>query len=80
MNDPTKNMRRVMQPVVNALPDEAITGITYTTDQLRAEFTVVGFLAPFVEVVRKSDGVRGTMPFRHDPRVYFDFTPEGGAR
>ena len=80
MNDPTENMRRVMQPVVNALPDEAITGITYTTDQLRAEFTVVGFLAPFVEVVRKSDGVRGTMLFRHDPRVYFDFTPEGGAR
>ena len=25
--------------------------------------------------VRKADGVRGTMMFRHDPRVYFSFEP-----
>ena len=47
----------------------------YTTDQARAEFEFVGFAAPFVVVVRKSDNVKGTLEFKHHPRVYFDFQP-----
>lgn len=46
-----------------------------TTDELREQFVVESFMAPFVVVRRKSDGVRGTMEFTHSPRFYFDFAP-----
>ena len=46
---------------------------TWTTSELQADFDVVGFLAPFVEVIRKSDGVRGSMMFCASPRFYYDF-------
>ena len=74
MTDPTEQMRRDLQHAVNSgeVPPE---GQTWTTEQLREEFEVQGFAAPFVVVRRKTDGVRGTLMFRHDPRVYFDFEP-----
>jgi hypothetical protein len=37
------------------------------------EFTVKGFAAPFVVVMRKSDGVVGSLEFQHSPRFYFNF-------
>jgi hypothetical protein len=46
-------------------------GKTWTTEEMKAEFDVQGFAAPFVVVTRKSDGVLGTLEFKHDPRVYF---------
>lgn len=49
---------------------------TWTTDELREDFEVIAFLAPFVEVVRKADGVRGTLMFSHVPRLYFDWKAE----
>jgi hypothetical protein len=48
-------------------------GQTWDTKQLREDFTVLGFAAPFVVVRRKSDGQKGTLEFTHRPRVYFDF-------
>ena len=52
------------------------TGETWDTEALQRDFTVEGFSAPFVVVRRKSDGVRGTLEFKHSPRIYFDFKPE----
>lgn len=49
----------------------------WDTTTLQRDFSVVGFLAPYVVVVRKSDGVRGTLQFTHNPRVYFDFIADG---
>ena len=74
MTDPTEQIRRGLQNMVNSgeIPPE---GQTWTTEGLREEFEVEGFMAPFVVVRRKSDGVRGTLTFRHAPRVYFDFEP-----
>ena len=74
MTDPTEQMRRELQAGVNSgeIPPE---GQTWTTEGLRQEFEVQGFMAPFVVVRRKSDGVRGTLMFRHAPRVYFGFEP-----
>lgn len=54
---------------------EARYGEAYDTDEMEAAFEVVGFLAPFAEVVRKSDGARGTLRFQHDPRLYYGFRP-----
>ena len=47
----------------------------WTTDQLRAEFEVIGFQAPFVVVIRKADRVKGSLQFDHQPRIYYDFKP-----
>lgn len=47
------------------------TGPTWTTDEMRAEFEVLGFTAPFVVVRRRSDGQLGSLEFTHQPRVYF---------
>lgn len=50
-------------------------GATWTTETLQRDFDVLGFGAPFVSVRRKSDGVKGTLEFRHSPRVYWGFQP-----
>jgi hypothetical protein len=55
-------------------PDEE----RWTTDELREQFTVEGFAAPYVVVRRKSDGQRGTLQFVQNPgheRLYFGFVP-----
>jgi hypothetical protein len=75
MSDPTENIRRALQTEINSTPvDELpVEDRTWTTDQLREDFEVVGFMAPFVVVRRKSDGKRGSMEFKHSPRVYYNF-------
>jgi hypothetical protein len=49
---------------------------TWDTAELQRDFEVEGFCAPFVVVRRKSDGVRGSLQFNHNPRVYFGFTAD----
>lgn len=51
-------------------------GVVYNTEELQQNYIVHSFLAPFILCTRKSDGVRGTLQFTHDPRFYFDFKPE----
>ena len=48
---------------------------SWSTAELQDEFQVHSFAAPYVIVTRKSDGVKGTLQFNHDPRVYFGFQP-----
>lgn len=81
MTDPTEDIRREMVAEINAEPGsrealEAEHGQVWDTDQLREDFNVTGFGAPFVAVCRKADGVRGSLMFQHSPRFYFSFTPE----
>ena len=78
MSDPTEDVRRSMIP---EMPDKAAAAIergeqTWTTEQVRAEFEVLSFLAPFVFVRRRSDNVEGTLQFSHSPRIYFGFQPD----
>jgi hypothetical protein len=65
--------------LVNGQPQRDLVQATHgwTTDQLREEFEVIGFMAPFCIVRRKSDGVKGSMEFTHDPRFYFNFVADG---
>lgn len=51
-------------------------GQCWNTEELQREFTVHSFLAPFVSVTRKSDGVKGTMIFEHSPRIYYSFAKD----
>lgn len=64
-------MRMVMTEEINN--SEVTAERQWTTAQMQEEFDVLGFMAPFVVVVRKSDGKRGSLMFKHHPRVYFNW-------
>ena len=73
-HDPTEAARRFMVETGQPAADlEATEGPTWTTQTLQADFEVIGFLAPFVVVRRRSDRLKGTLEFTHNPRVYFNF-------
>jgi hypothetical protein len=81
MSDPTEAIRRHRLAEINAEPEtrrslEAQYGPVWSTEELRRDFEVLGFLAPLVVVRRKADAVRGSLEFRHAPRLYFNFEPE----
>lgn len=52
---------------------EAQYGKVWDTRELGEDFEVLGFMAPFCIVWRKSDGKKGALTFQHMPRFYFDF-------
>ena len=79
-HDPTESIRRERLNEINAEAGsrqalEARYGQVWDTDQLRQDFEVEGFMAPFVVVRRTSDGQRGSLEFQHHPRFYFNFVP-----
>jgi len=76
MSDPTESIRREMIESGQPHIDLANAPQRWTTEQLGREFTVHSFMAPFVGVTRKADGVRGTLTFTHHPRFYFDFVAD----
>lgn len=86
MQDPTESIRRARLAELNKdlSPDEkaarealeAEHGRVWTIAELREEFTVTGFAAPFVVVKRKSDGQVGSMEFTHMPRFYFNYVKD----
>ena len=78
MNDETETLRRARLAEINAESGnrsalEAKHGKVWDTDELAADFEVIGFMAPFVVVRCKSDGAKGSLEFQHDPRFYFNF-------
>ena len=78
MKDETEETRRLLQGVINANPGsraalEIEHGKVWGTDELRNDFEVIGFMAPFVVVKRRSDGAMGSIMFQHSPRFYFGF-------
>ena len=83
MNYPTETIRRERLAEINAEPGsrealEAQHGQVWDTDQLMEEFEAIGFMAPLVVVRRRSDGVKGSLEFQHNPRFYFNFQPHEG--
>lgn len=80
MSDPTEDIRRTMTVEINANPGsrqllEQQHGQVWDTQELQQDFTVLGFMAPFVIVSRK-DGVKGSLCFQHSPRLYHSFSPD----
>ncbi len=78
MSDPTETIRRQRLNEINAGPGsraalEAQYGQVWDTKQLADDFEVIGFMAPLVVVRRRSDGVKGSLEFQHNPRFYFAF-------
>jgi len=80
MSDATESARRNRQSELNSEAGEkealeAKYGQVWNTAELSQDFVVSGFMAPFVVVKRKSDGVVGSLEFQHQPRLYFNFSP-----
>lgn len=73
MSDPTEMARRLLLAIDHPALAAQSAERTLTTAELTAEYDVLGFLAPFVVVRRKADGVKGSMEFTHNPRKYFNF-------
>ena len=78
MSDSTEVIRRKLVKEINAVEGsreflESDHGQVWDTQELQADFEVQGFMAPFIGVVRKSDGSKGSMEFQHAPRFYFNF-------
>ncbi len=82
-NDATEGYRRAR---VAELAAEAAArgelekryGKVWSTDEMSKDFTVMGFLAPLVAVIRIADGQKGSLEFQHSPRFYFNFSPHEG--
>lgn len=48
-------------------------GQVWDTTDLQVEFDVRGFQAPYVVVLKRSTGEKGSLQFTHRPRFYFDW-------
>lgn len=78
--DETEAPRRELLAEINADPTgraalEAKHGQVWDTEQLTEDFTVLGFMAPVIGVIRKSDHQKGSLYFQANPRFYFSFSP-----
>lgn len=49
----------------------------WNSEELLDTFEVSHFEPPYVHVIRKVDGVHGTVAFNDNPRLYFAFRPRG---
>ena len=81
MIDPTEQIRRErIAGIKHPIPEvrklsKTQYGQVWETQELAADFEVIGFMAPFVAVRRKSDGKKGSLEFQHSPRFYYNFVP-----
>jgi hypothetical protein len=78
MENNTEDIRRELVKNINSNPGsretlEAEYGQVWDTQELGRDFEVEGFMAPFVIVKRKADGVKGSLEFQHSPRFYYNF-------
>ena len=84
MTDAAEFLRRVRLAEINSSPGDRAElerrhGQVWDAAELASDFEVVGFLAPFVVVRRKSDGVLGSLEFQHCPRFFFAFQADEPA-
>ena len=76
--DATERLRRERLAALNVTPAdrkalEAQYGPVWDPGELRRDFIVMGFLAPYVEVRRRTDDALGSLEFQHHPRLYFNW-------
>jgi len=83
MRDSFEAARRARLAEISAKPRgqrelEAAYGQVWDTQELTRDYEILGFLAPFVAVWRKADGVLGSLEFQASPRFYFAFQADQG--
>jgi hypothetical protein len=55
---------------------EAQYGQVWSTDEVRQDFEILGFMAPFVVARNRATGKKGSLEFCHSPRFYFGWQQE----
>jgi len=86
MPDDTEAFRRARvselaaQQTDNRAELEARHGQVWSTAELTEEFTVTGYMAPYVIVRRRKDDALGSLEFQHSPRYYFNFQEDRPIR
>jgi hypothetical protein len=81
MTDPTEGIRRTLveeQQATGPLSRETLEqayGQVWDTSEMSRDFEAEGFMAPYVVVRRRSDGVRGSLEFQTNigARFYYNF-------
>jgi len=78
MYDETEDARRARQAELNSnaaarLELTGLYGKVWDTQELREDFEVLSFLAPFVVARDRKSGNKGTLEFQHSPRFYFNW-------
>jgi hypothetical protein len=73
MKDETEAARREMLETGQPYRDLEKAYERWDSDQVREEFTIIAFAAPFCAAIRKSTGKRGSLEFTHHPRFYFNW-------
>ena len=82
--DETEGIRRqelAQQQAEGVQQREALVakyGLVLDAKELMVEYEVLGFMAPYCTVRRRSDGQLGSFKFRHNPRYYYDFQADIG--
>ena len=76
--DLTESLRRERLAALNCVPTDRATlekqhGQVWDPGELKRDFIVLGFLAPYVEARRRTDSVVGSLEFQHHPRFYFNW-------
>jgi hypothetical protein len=61
---------------IRAVLQEQYSEQVWTSEELLETFEVSHFEPPYVHVIRKADGVHGTVAFNDEPRLYFAFRPK----
>ena len=78
MPDKTETIRKLEVALINLVPGsredlETRFSQVWDTGEMERDFTVLGFMAPYIVVERKSDNKKGGLQFQHRPRFYFNF-------
>lgn len=81
MIDQTETVRRSLVQQINTNAGdrerlEAQHGQVWDTQQLQADFDVLGFAGPLIVVRSRSTGQKGSLFFQHSPRLYWGFSPD----
>lgn len=76
IQDDTEELRRHRLMEINSTveADDVLTERQRLEARYGADdFAILGFMAPYVVVRRRSDGRKGILEFQHLPRFYFNF-------
>ena len=57
---------------------ESRHGQVWDSEEMRRDFEVLAFCAPWTVVKRRADGVTGSLEFQHVPRLYWGFQEDRG--
>ena len=76
--DNTETIKRKMCEEINGNPSERELlekkyGQVWTAQEVSKDFDIIGFGAPLVVVIRKSDRQKGSLYFQDQPRFYYGF-------